>query len=78
MREEREILIAELTSAELDQLHGAFKAYTGNLRDFSAWCAYIVQAMPIGSNTRQYLKELGQSQMTGLLELLEDRPATQS
>ena len=72
MREERQFLTEELTSAELDQLNVAFKAYTGNVRDFNGLCNYLVQAMPSGILLSRYLQELGDTQMTALLELLED------
>ena len=75
MREERQFLTEELTSAELDQLNVAFKAYTGNVRDFNALCTYLIQAMPSGILLSRYLQELGDTQMTALLELLEDTNA---
>lgn len=71
MREERQLLLEQLKPAELALLQDAFRDYTGSVRDFEAWCAYIVQALPVASETRSYVSGLADAQFVALLELLE-------
>ena len=71
IREERQFLLADLNPAEIALLQDAFRNYTGNVRDFESWCAYIVQALPVGSETRDYVTGLADAQFVALLELLE-------
>lgn len=71
MREERNYLLEDLKPAELALLQDAFRNYTGNVRNFDTWCAYIVAALPAGSETRAYVRGLADAQFVALLELLE-------